>query len=254
MESSINLMHSSSFSNPLRRTARRAWIITLFGVVMIFGPMNLDWANGMDAGYAIAAFGVLFIIIGLVISFIYGKLARRLDEILSGEKLLAHWTYSDEEWRQYTETDYKIDRREKWQLFLIVAGISVVVGVFLALLNPEAWWIFACIILGLIAFTGLAAWLSTLYFHHKNKTSKSAVWISENGVYFNKILHAWNVIGSKFERIKYLEETPRLIEFEYSVISRSGRDHQTVRVPVPLGKESLAANIVEKFRALSTNK
>ena len=38
-----------------------------------------------------------------------------------------------------------------------------------------------------------------------------------------------------------------MIEFEYSAVSRNGRDSYTVRVPIPAGQEKSARDIVQFF-------
>ena len=80
----------SAIKNTKRRTANRALIFIAIGLFMMFGPMNLGWIRGIDGGFALAVFGLMFAIIFFITWIIYLKLARRQDSIVSGKNLVVH--------------------------------------------------------------------------------------------------------------------------------------------------------------------
>lgn len=235
-------------SNPQRRIARRALVAAGVGLFLMFAPVGFGWIDGFEGGFALATFGMLIMIGGIVTAIIFFRLARRYDQILSDKALLAHWTYSDAEWRAYTEAEHKTDTQDRWTLVAIISAFALFFGVLFAIFAPEGGVYVLFTMLGLIALVSLTAFLTSRQNYRRNVQHKGETLISSQGILLNGQLHAWNVIGSRLERVDSVDGTPPVVEFEYSAPSRSGRDSYTVRVPVPSGEEASAHDIVEFFR------
>jgi hypothetical protein len=92
--------------NPPRKTATIWCIITALAVFAIFAPhiFGMDELNG---GFAISVLSFFLAITGIIVIIIYAKRASKLESMLKGNNLLAHWTYTPDEWRQYTEKEYQ---------------------------------------------------------------------------------------------------------------------------------------------------
>ena len=234
-------------TNPQRTTARRALAVIGIGLFLMFAPVGLGWIDGFEGGFALASFGLLIVIGGVVTAVLFFRLAKHYEQILSDEAPLARWTYSDAEWRAYTETEHKTDTRDRWTLAGIISAFALFFGVLFAIFAPEGGVYVLFVMLGLIALVWLTAFLTSRQNYRRNVRRKGETLISSQGIILNGQLHAWNVIGSRLERVDYMEETPPLIEFEYSAPSRNGRSSYTVRVPVPFGKEASAHDMVQFF-------
>lgn len=116
------------------------------------------------------SFGGGFVaIMGLVSAIIYGRLARALDRIVKKENLLAHWTYSPEEWAIYTEKEHREDSSAKKTLFLIISGFAVVIGLGLWMVKRDNALVILFIVLGIIAISGAAALLSSASAYRANR-------------------------------------------------------------------------------------
>jgi len=101
---------------PLQTTI--AWaIITLLSIFGIFAPQVFG-IGGMNSGYAISFVCIFLVIIGIIVIIIYSGRARLLNSILNDKGVLAHWKYSPEEWKTYTEKEYKEEKAMKKGLFL----------------------------------------------------------------------------------------------------------------------------------------
>lgn len=235
-------------SNPQKKVAIWALVVAFVGLFLMFGPIGFGWLDGFGGGFALAAFGLLIMITGIVTSVLFFRLAKRYDRILSDKNPLARWTYSDEEWRAYTEADYKIDRKNRWILVGIISAFAIFFGILFAVMDPEAGIYVLYTMLGLIALVSLTAFLTSQQNYRRNVKHKGEALIAGDGIILNGQLHAWNVIGSRLDRVDYMEETPPMIEFEYSAVSRNGRDSYTVRVPIPSGQENSAHDIVQFFK------
>jgi len=235
-------------SNPQKKVAIWALVAAFIGLFLMFGPVGFGWMDGFGGGFALAAFGLLILIAGITTAVLFFRLAKRYDRILSDKNPLARWTYSDAEWRAFTEADYKIDRKNRWILVGIISAFAIFFGILFAIIDPEAGIYVLFVMLGLIVLVSLTAFITSQQNYRHNVRHKGEALIVSDGLILNGQLHAWNVIGSKLERVDYMEETPPMIQFEYSAVSRNGCDSYTVRVPIPSGQEKSARDIVQFFK------
>ena len=86
--------------NPERRYALIALVVAAAAGILVFMPGWLG-VDGMDGGYAISFVAAWIAISGLLIAWFFWRRAARLDELLNGQDLLVHWTYTPAEWQAY---------------------------------------------------------------------------------------------------------------------------------------------------------
>jgi hypothetical protein len=241
----MNIKH-----NPPRRTALIWSGLILIGLLGVFLPAIIG-LDGFGGGFALSFFGAFVAILGIIAAVIYFRLAKSLDRITHPSNILAHWQYSQAEWRQYTATEHHEDATGRKKLFILVAVISLLVGlIFWALVrqNPG---VIALIVLVIIAITGLTAWISGVVNYRNNQNSQGEVYIALDGAYLNRQLHVWSGLGNKLEGIVFEAESraqPR-IRADYSAPSNEGRNNYTARIPVPAGQEAVARQVVAQIAA-----
>jgi hypothetical protein len=235
--------------NPTRRTAIIWGVVTALAIFAIFAP-NIFGMDDLNGGFAISALSIIVAITGIIVTVIYARRARLLDRILKGDNLLAHWTYSPEEWKQYTEKEFQTEKKEKRMLFYMVAGIALFFGIlFFAFDREGGLWVLISM-LGLIALIAFVAWFAAWYNYRQNKKYLGEAYITSDAVYLNRQLHTWRGLGAKLESVVLAEKGSRqLVAFTYSAPSRMGRQENTVRVPVPEGQEKAAEKLAERFNA-----
>ena len=239
-------------NNPLRRTALVWTGIIVLGIIVIFIP-GIIGLDGFDGGFALWLLGGLIAITGIVAAIIYNGLANTLDGILKEENLLARWTYSPEEWQTYTEKEHAEDNAARKGLFLLIAVISVIVGVMLWIVKRDNPLVILFTILGIIAVVGLTAYLTASSNYRRNRKYLGEAYITRDGVYLNRQLHIWKGIGTHLNEVVY-EDANRsqpIIRFEYCAPGIQGRAYvpyfYTARVPVPRGEEEKAKQIVAEI-------
>jgi len=238
----------SAIKNTKRRTANRALIFIAIGLFMMFGPMNLGWIRGIDGGFALAVFGLMFAIIFFITWIIYLKLARRQDSIVSGKNLVVHWKYTLEEWQKYTENEHKTDAQGKKFLFYLISIIALIVGIIFIIIDPKSGIFVMLVMLGVILIIALTAFLSVRYTYHQNKKHLGEAFISKDGVFLNKQLHVWGIISTHLDSVVLFSDTiPPEIEFSYTERMSNTKNSHSVRVPIPKGQEVAAIHVVEVF-------
>ena len=236
-------------SNPPLQTAIVWAIITVLSIFGIFAP-GIFGIKGFDGGFAISFVCIFLAIIGIIVIVIYSGRARLLNRILSGENILAHWTYSSEEWQKYTEKEYKEEKQLKKGLFFVISAIALLMGVVFFLIDHKGgiWVLLA--MLGLVAIIAFTAWFTSWYNYRQNKKFHGQAYIAEKAIYLNRQLHTWGGPGDRLVSVAMEKKAnaQALLKFKYSVITRTGSQQQTVNIPVPTGKENEAEELVKKFK------
>jgi hypothetical protein len=238
--------------NSARTTAIVWGILSVLFLVGFFTPFIVDFLGGdiEDWMFAIMFFSLIMCITSIVVAVMYTKRANITGSILRGEHLLAHWTYTEEEWSRYAQTEHKEFKQHNRSLFILVAVIAVIIGVIFIIIHPDDWAVFAVMILGIIAIAGGSAWLAVALGERQNRKYHGEVFITADGLFINRVLHLWKGYGAALESAVY-EASGRdipVIVIDYSAPSRTGRQTWTVRVPVPGGHEPEAEIIVQQLQ------
>ena len=241
-------------TNPYPHSTLVCLAIIILGIVMIFLP-GIIGMDGFNGGFALAFFGVFVIIVGIISLFFFNRFARLSGSILKKENIIAHWTYSPGEWQQYIEEEHSEDKTDKRHLFIMVAVISVVVGIVMLIIYPGDPLLIFYIIFGIIAVIGLTAYLSIVAVYSGNKKQAGDVYIARDGASLSGRLHIWRGLGTRLMGARYEEgkhSLPRII-VQYSPANLA-RNYYTARIPVPRGQEETAQSIVAQIQGSQLKK
>jgi hypothetical protein len=236
--------------NPAGRIALYCWCAAVIGIGIFFYPIIFT-VDSYGVTPALFVVGILVFITALVSSIVFARIAHIFTEMFSGKDMLAHWTYSKEEWERYTELEHVRDRREKWSLFRLIAIIALVVGVGFVIFNHDAWLLMLIIIPGLIVLIALVAFTSVAATYRQNRKRIGEVYIGKSGVVLGHSLHYWKLPASYLHSVKYFPGNAPYLELEYTAQSGTARGTYTARIPVPRGRENEVSKIID---ALSTAK
>ena len=230
-----------------KKTAKISLVVSIISFIGIFIP-ELVGIDGFNGGFAISTFCIFIFISGVVTSLVFWRMSVKEDKIISGTNLIAHWTYSKEEWKKFTEVEFKTDKSYKNMLFYIILFFALFFGIIFYIFDPENGIYVFYVMIGLIVLMFFVAKYSIWSAHKSNLKSLGEVYISPDGVIVNGLFHAWNMIGAKLEDINYDEKSnPKFLEFEYSTIARYGRQSNYVRIPVPKSEEKNVDEIIKKI-------
>jgi len=240
-------------SNPFRVTAMVWWIITAVTVCGIVMPPLISVNVFSSLYFRLTAFVCLILAVaGIIMAIKYTIRAGKLDRILKGEDvLLAHWTYSPEEWQLYTEEEFVRQKAGIWLVFIAVVAV-VVVGGFVSwyyyhTFNQSILIILACIII-LSAFLIL---FPPYYNYRQNKKVHGQAFFTKDALYLNGQLHVFKGLGTKLEKTEIKGDRQQYVEFIYCLpawrTGRRTRSTREARAPVPRGKEADARDLVAKY-------
>ncbi len=231
--------------NPQRRTAMAALFIGLIAGIMIFVPALIG-IDGFEGGFAISFLSLFMLIAALVTAAMFMSYARKVDRILRGEGLLAHWIYPPDYWIEYTKKEYQTEKSEKKGLFLIVTAFALFFGVLFWAFDPEAGFYVFLMMLVLIAIIAFAWQFSAWYNYRQNMRGIREVYIAKDAIYMNKRLYTWQTVLTRFDEVtQQNNQGISLIVFRYTAATRAGPQTYTTRVPIPQGQEETAKKIIE---------
>jgi len=235
-------------NNPPLQTLTVWVIITGLGIFAMFAP-SIFGMEGFNGGYAISTLSFMLVLTGIIVIIIYSGRARKLSRILNGDNLLAHWTYSPDEWNGYAEIEYKDEKAGKKVLFFIIAGFALFFGVVFMIMDPERGIFVMGVMLALIAIIAFTAWFTSWYNYRENKKHLGETYITQDAVYINRQLHTWRGLGARLDSVNLSEgKSPLLLRFVYSAPTRTGMQEYAVRVPVPRGQEEAAEKVFKYFK------
>lgn len=235
-------LHSRALIN-----GRRGVVILLIGLVMMIGPsvMGMDM---MRYGFGIGFIGFFLVIAGGVTWLMYLRLARAFARILKGEGLLAHWTYSPEEWAAYVAGEARERAGLTWALWTTIMGIAAAICFALSLALEDAFlimlgvWVFLAVVLGITAF--IAQHQGTWRSRH----APGEALVALGGVILPAEEHYWGFVDCWLREAEVELEPPRL-RIKYEFLTRYGKDEWEVRVPIPRGQEASARAIADQLNA-----
>ncbi|MGD6808694.1 MAG: hypothetical protein ACQCN3_03260 [Candidatus Bathyarchaeia archaeon] len=233
--------------NPQKRNSLILVCTAAFWVLMIFVPFLIG-IDGFDGGYAISFVSFfLAITFGVATGFYYNQ-ALKLDDILNGKNVLAHWTYTSQQWGIYSKKEYKTEMQEKRGLFLVVTAFALFFGVLFWFFDPDAGFYVFVTMLGLIGLIGFTWRFTTWQNYRQNTTGTPEAYISKDAVYLNSKLYCWRAPLTHFDKATL--ENKRgvdVLTFRFTVFSgRTGPQIYTVRVPVPEGRKAEAEEVARQ--------
>jgi hypothetical protein len=234
-------------SNPPRTTAIASFAVALFFAVMIFVPGFLG-IDGFDGGFAISFVSILIVAVAIIVGIMYLSWAAKLDRILRGEGIIAHWTYTPEFWAKYTEKEYKEEISEKKGLFIIISVIALGCGFFFLAIDPETGLFVFAVMLVLIGLCAFAWRFSAWNNHRQNVGGVREAFISKDAIYMNKKFYTWKAFLTSFDGVS-IEKTRgmSMLVFKYTNVNKAGAQTYVTRVPIPPGQEEEAKSILEQF-------
>ncbi|MBX7221401.1 MAG: hypothetical protein K1Y36_15735 [Blastocatellia bacterium] len=234
-----------------QRTVAAVWLGGAFvGVLMCVLPFVLE-LDMMRVGFGIVFMGGFVALVGLIGAIMYFSRAKTLDQIFSGQNLLVHWNYTPAEWSNYAEADFAIAKNEKVPLFILTASICLVVGGIFLMADPKAGGFVFLVMVGLVALLGLLVVVVPRLRYAKNRQQVGEAFVSTNGVWLNGQFHSWNLLGGRFEEADLVLGPPLMLNITYSFVTRTGRQYESVRVPVPQHEEAAAHWVAGQLNRMS---
>jgi hypothetical protein len=231
-------------TNRERIVAIVSLIMFFMFVALIFVP-DIIGMDMMRYGYGLGFMSLFLAIMCIVTFLIYNARANQLDRIFSGD-MIVHWKYDKESWKKYAAEEFATQKKEKWQIYLTILPIALVVMVGFAAIK-NAWTFSIVFIIALMGLLAVVAFIIPRIKYASDMRIEPEAWISKKGVYLTGEFHNWDMLTSKLEQAEY-DKKNGLLAITYGYLTNTGWNTYCLRVPVPKGKEKDAKDAVKKIR------
>jgi len=229
------------------------------GLALIMAP-PLAGLDMLDYGFAIQFLGFFLVIAGLVTGIIFSHRARRMNAVLAGRNLLAHWVYAPEQYQAQAQRDFQQAQQRNRILFLIVAGFMVACATLFVAVGflqgqGDGMLLFVGIMAGVLLLVGVFALAMPHIQQRRALRNRGDVYIATDALVINGVLHTWDNPLARLAGVTLIEDRgPIRLVFRVRSLSRTNvtlYQPYTVEAPVPPGQEAVARRIEQHFRAAS---
>ena len=213
-----------------------AGVFLLSGIILI----ALGFASGGGPNmnnYALAAFGILFLIVSAVTFFMYAALEKKYRSLLKEEPLLRYSLRTADHQEQIIKNIAELKAKNK-SMLTVMLFFCVLFAVILPFFVEEGLLMIG-ICLGLGAFLLIAERLVTAYRVRKLCRGGEEVILGRGGAYLESAFHAWSLPGTKLTSLSYEPpvEQGRLGELmlTYSAAAGPAPRKETIILLIPPG-------------------
>lgn len=211
-----------------------AGVFLLAGIALMM--IGLMMADGQDMnGYAIGAFGLLFVITSAVTFAMYSNLEKRYRDLLREEPLLRYTLNAEAQQAQIKKNMAELKAKNKALLMVMLFFCALSAIILPFFVEEKIIMIFIC--LGLGAFLAMAAWVITAYRLSKLQRGGKEVILGRGGVYLDGSFHAWNMPGTDITGLHYISpastDVMGQLKIEYTAQSIPAPLKETIILLIP---------------------
>lgn len=230
----------------------------------------IQWGTGVCLcggliSLALVSFGLTFILLaaaqltvalclGIAIPFTRGYQRRIREQVQRFEngEMLAHWTYTDDEWRRFVEVERKDNAG-------MIAGMSIIFGMMGLLAAVVQFFVVEGsvgfrLVLGIGLLVGLTV-LGTIIGAgmqlagnrrcNRLERRRYDAYFGDEGFYFANKFHTWSHFGRGLESVDLLDDGPiPVLQFDFRVNTGNSSTTQSTRVPIPAGEMATAKRLM----------
>jgi len=219
----------------------------LFSIIpFVFSLDMMQW------GYGILCIDLFVFIIGFITTSMFLFRFNRLQEIIAGKDVIAHWHYSKDEFHKKAKIELNNNKKENrfklaavWFFFLLFTVIFTIIG--FASDEAESMGLFVVIMLSIaIVITAFALIMPGVMYRSSLNASPEVI-IAKNGMYYMGRLHTWNKPLFLIDSVT-IEEKKQELVFAIKYFTKIGwyrYETYTVNVPIPMGEMKLAKDVVK---------
>jgi hypothetical protein len=239
---------------------RVGWILTLLGVMGGIGGFILEDQTKNMSFFALVAFGVFFVIFGLVTVAVYSAMERRVKRTFGDENPLLRFTMSAADYAMFTKAEAdEIASANKGSLIiaLFFCALVAVIGPFVV---RHDGYLMVVIGIGLGIFLAVSAWIITKIRIRKLIHGDKAVVLTLDGAFIGSQFHTWAMPGSFLSDAAYFPAgeyegcpTP-VVKITYSALTGTIVTPYSFVIIVPPGMEANAQRAVKALRSRGGNK
>jgi hypothetical protein len=199
-----------------------------FGLVILVAIMDFD---ALPIHPAIVMISIFFLLMSLVIAFMFRSREKKLQSLLSGENLIAAWTLTDNEKRNYVNFLYSNEKSKNMGLLIVISVLAIVIfGIFILVIDEGKLFMFLALI-GLLVFVSFFAFGMPYYYRNQNLKNDGKILIGKNFAYINGFFHNWDFPLSGIKKVKMIKEPFYGLYIKYYYTDRTFTNTEELNIP-----------------------
>jgi len=199
-----------------------------FGSVILVAIMDFD---ALPIHPAIVMISIFFLLMSLVIAFMFRSREKKLQSLLSGENLIAAWTLTDNEKRNYVNFLYSNEKSKNMGLLIVISVLAIVIfGIFILVIDEGKLFMFLALI-GLLVFVSFFAFGMPYYYRNQNLKNDGKILIGKNFAYINGFFHNWDFPLSGIKKVKMIKEPFYGLYIKYYYTDRTFTNTEELNIP-----------------------
>ncbi|MBN2664866.1 MAG: hypothetical protein JXR67_00030 [Bacteroidales bacterium] len=217
------------------RDRSAARFFAVFGIIsLLAAAASLSANNFLSGMWPVSFLGIFAGATSLVTIIILNKRAKKMDRLLTGEKLLAGWIMTDDERQVYSENLKNTSRSKNKVIMIVVTIFFVVITIpFLFFLDRDEAGGFLLIMGSIYLIVLLFSRFMPYYYHYSNLRGDGQILIGSQYAYINGYFHNWDFPLSGIRSLKHIKEPFRGIMLKYFYTDRTWTNEHSLYIPVP---------------------
>lgn len=238
---------SKSLKNIERKNANISLVLLMIGIALIALPFMIK-GDMMDWGFASVWVGTLLSLSSLFAYWIYIRRARVRRGMISGEKILAHWIFSEAR-QEANKKDALETHRDSRTAAKVFGGILFSIGLVVYLLDTRRNGAYFILMSAISIVLMILIYLFTWRYYKRISEEQSSVTFAPEGVYHLGNLIHWDGLITKLESVLLdpLDSGSLVVVYNQVYGRVQFRGRHVLKVPIPQGKEGEAIQIIEAY-------
>lgn len=230
--------------NSQTKVARISRYLAVFCFVMMVLPFQ-EWSP-VAGMWALAMISLFFFLAAVIVSFLFRSREKKLQTLITGQNLVAHWTLTLSEKERYVRVLYTNElRKNKGILLVIVAFSTVVFGLFILLIEEGRLPMFL-VYVGLIGLLSVFALGMPAYYRYQNLKNDGLVLLGAKYAYVNGYFHNWDFPLSGIKKARPINSPFYGLLIQYYYTDRTFKNTEELLIPVP--KDIDLKWVIEKIK------
>jgi uncharacterized Zn finger protein (UPF0148 family) len=199
-----------------------------FALVILVAIMDFD---ALPIHPSIVMISIFFLLMSLVIAFMFRSREKKLQSLISGENLIAAWTLTNHEKRNYVNFLYSNEKSKNMGLLIVISVLAIVIfGIFILVIDEGKLFMFLALI-GLLVFVSFFAFGMPYYYRNRNLKNDGKILIGKNFAYINGFFHNWDFPLSGIKKVKVIKEPFYGLYIKYYYTDRTFTNTEELNIP-----------------------
>ncbi len=247
-ESTLAMINNRiAIQNSESRIVKRFWYATALFFILMILPFQ-EWSPVAGA-WALAFISFFLFLVSISLALLFRSREKKLEKLITGESLLAHWYLTPEQKKLYVNYLFKQEVGKNRIILFSISFIAIIVFSVFILVIDEGKWAMFLVLVGLILFLSLFAFGMPYYYRYKNNKADANILIGAKYAYINGFFHNWDFPLSGLSKIRIIEEPFYGINLTYYYTDRTFKHREELIIPADKGIN--LTQLIQQLKALN---